>query len=201
MPDPRPSPHTRHRGPVDGGPLHRKIRPPGASRRRATDIHVTLLPYRYTSRVVTTPRSQRTTTVIPARCADERNEKKSVGERERERDRANGGWRWRAERRSGEIILYFSYEPVRYVSSSVRQQCRVCAVDNAVCRAKRLPPYRPADSTAARRYIDSRLRGDSIFAVQRSRAYRESVNPALYFSFHPIQTFLRTKPTLALSTR
>lgn len=35
---------------MDGGPLHRKIRPPGASRRRATDIHVTLLPYRYQSR-------------------------------------------------------------------------------------------------------------------------------------------------------
>lgn len=50
VPDPRPSPYRLHRGPVDGGPVHRKIRPPGASRRRATDNHVTLLPYRYRSR-------------------------------------------------------------------------------------------------------------------------------------------------------
>lgn len=50
VPDPRPSPYTLHRGPVDGGPVHRKIRPPGASRRRATDNHVTLLLYRYRSR-------------------------------------------------------------------------------------------------------------------------------------------------------
>ncbi|CAK9832961.1 hypothetical protein ANTRET_LOCUS9713 [Anthophora retusa] len=32
---------------MDGDPVHRKIRPPGASRRRATDNHVTLLPYSY----------------------------------------------------------------------------------------------------------------------------------------------------------
>lgn len=50
VPDPRPSPYRLHRGPLDGGPVHRKIRPPGASRRRATDNHVTLLPYRYRSR-------------------------------------------------------------------------------------------------------------------------------------------------------
>lgn len=33
-----------------GAPFVCKIRPPGARRRRATDIHVTLLPYRYQSR-------------------------------------------------------------------------------------------------------------------------------------------------------
>lgn len=80
-----------------------------------------------TSRVVTTPHGGRTTTVI--HVGEEREE---IGRKEKERDRAGGerGEESRGRgRRGGEIILYFSYEPVRYVSSSVRQQCRVHAVD------------------------------------------------------------------------
>lgn len=100
VPDPRPSPYTLHRGPVDGGPVHRKIRPPGASRRRATDNHVTLLLYRYRSRRHNTaPRP----TVPPPLCA---------ARRIREEGRKKGA-------SEEEIILYFSYEPVRYLPSSV----------------------------------------------------------------------------------
>lgn len=103
VPDPRPSPYTLHRGPVDGGPVHRKIRPPGASRRRATDNHVTLLLYRYRSRRHNTaPR-----TVPPRRYAP-------LGRREK-----GGGGRGKRGRTKEEIILYFSYEPVRYLPSSV----------------------------------------------------------------------------------
>jgi len=116
VPDSRPSPYRRHRGPLDGGPLHRKIRPPGASRRRATDIHVTLLPYRYQPR------------------------------RHKEREREGRAGAGEEERRGGEIILYFSYEPVRYVSSSVRQQCRVRALDGTGRKpSERIPPSSPRD--------------------------------------------------------
>lgn len=84
VPDPRPSPYTLHRGPVDGGPVHRKIRPPGASRRRATDNHVTLLLYRYRSRRHNTaPRP----TVPPPLCA------------------ARGGKRGRAKKKSSSILV------------------------------------------------------------------------------------------------
>lgn len=79
VPDPRPSPYTLHRGPVDGGPVHRKIRPPGASRRRATDNHVTLLLYRYRSRRHNTaPR-----TVPPRRYAPLGRREKGGGERKK----------------------------------------------------------------------------------------------------------------------
>lgn len=99
VPDPRPSPYTLHRGPVDGGPVHRKIRPPGASRRRATDNHVTLLLYRYRSRRHNTAPRPRTTAPL---CAA----------------RGRGGKKG-ARKNEEEIILYFSYEPVRYLPSSV----------------------------------------------------------------------------------
>lgn len=111
-------------GPVSRGrgasPLspRRKIRPPGASRRRATDIHVTLLPYRYQSRRHNTARRARTTTTTTViHVGEERRRNRADVERENERKNE--------KREGGEIILYFSYEPVRYVSSSVRQRCRV----------------------------------------------------------------------------
>lgn len=90
-----------------GAPFHRKIRPPGASRRRATDNHVTLLPYRYQSRRHNTARP----TVPPplsAACHGPTGEKRRVEKRKKE-----------GEGEGKESSLYFSYEPVRYLPSSV----------------------------------------------------------------------------------
>lgn len=95
-----------------------KIRPPGARRRRATDIHVTLLPYRYRSRRHNTARR----TYPPS--VGEKREEIGGGERKRDREREGEGGKRRNH------PLYFSYEPVRYVSFSARQRCRVQLVDN-----------------------------------------------------------------------
>jgi len=113
---------------------------------RADDARPTSMSHYYhigTSRVVTTPHGERTTTVIHA---EESNEKKSVGGRETEREREGRAGAGEEERRGGEIILYFSYEPVRYVSSSVRQQCRVRALDGTGRKpSERIPPSSPRD--------------------------------------------------------
>lgn len=88
VPDPRPSAYRLHRGPLDGGPLHRKIRPPGASRRRATDIHVTLLPYRYQSRRHNTARR---TYHHRYTCRRETTRNRAGGKRKSEREREREG--------------------------------------------------------------------------------------------------------------
>jgi len=93
-------------GPWMGALLHRKIRPPGASRRRATDIHVTLLPYRYQSRRHNTARRTYTTVI---HVGEEREE---IGRQQWEGGREGHGKREReggVGRGGGEIILYFSF--------------------------------------------------------------------------------------------
>ena len=82
-------------------PLRRKIRPPGASRRRATDNHVTLLPYRYQSR----RHNNRAARVPPPLCA-QRWKGKKKGNRRKE---------------SSSIL---GTEPVQYLPSSVHSRTR-----------------------------------------------------------------------------
>lgn len=104
VPDPRPSPYKLHRGPLDGAllpPLRRKIRPPGASRRRATDNHVTLLPYRYQSR----RHNNRAARVPPPLCAH----------------------RWKGKKKGNrrkESSSILGIEPVQYLPSSVHSRTR-----------------------------------------------------------------------------
>lgn len=94
-------------GPLDGGRLHRKIRPPGASRRRATDIHVTLLPYRYQSRRHNTARRTyhhrytRRRGTRRNRSATVRRGKKAGEERERKRERRGEN----GEKKSSSILV------------------------------------------------------------------------------------------------
>jgi hypothetical protein len=103
VPDPRPSPYKLHRGPLDGGPLHRKIRPPGASRRRATDIHVTLLPYRYQSRRHNTAR--RTYHHRYTRTRRNRSATVRRGERDRGRGKEREKERTGEEKKSSSILV------------------------------------------------------------------------------------------------
>lgn len=130
---PGPHPYRLHRGPLDGGPLHRKIRPPGASRRRATDIHVTLLPYRYQSRRHNTAR--RTyhhryihPSVKEREEIDRQKREGRQGREKREREEEE-------EEKSSSILVTNRFE---YVSFSVRQRCRGTSDNRARAAVKRL---------------------------------------------------------------
>lgn len=120
VPDPRPYPYKLHRGPLDGGPLHRKIRPPGASRRRATDNHVTLLPYRYQSRRHNTARP--TYHRRYASCRTEWGTEGYRGVPSRTGGRRGALWGREEKGKPKESSSILGSEPVQYLPSSVHSR-------------------------------------------------------------------------------
>jgi hypothetical protein len=130
VPDSRPSPYRRHRGPLDGGPLHRKIRPPGASRRRATDIHVTLLPYRYQPRRHNTAR----------RTYHHRYTRR--GERERERGEQEPVRRSGEEEKSSSILVTNRFDT--FLPPFVSNVAYARWTERDESRANGFPPLAPA---------------------------------------------------------